>query len=135
MINYNDYVGIPWVCGKSDLTGADCWGLVCIIYIDLFGIRLSHFDPTSINSSDKTTNMIEIVRDDCDDWELVVCPQEGDVVMMIGKVSLRPEHVGVYIQNGNVLHSLTREIGQSEIHNMKFLKKIFKRLEFYRYVA
>ena len=135
MIDYNDYIGIPWVCGKSSLTGADCWGLVSMIYLDMFNIRLAHFEVNEIDNSDKTTNKIEQVRDNSGDWEKTLMPTEGDVVMMISRKTFRPEHVGVYIGKGKILHSLTRESGQSEIHPVKLMSKLFKRLEYYRYVG
>ena len=135
-VDYNNYVGIPWKCGHSALDGSDCWGLVCMVYKDLFNLDLEHFEIQRIDDQNKTMVMIESVREESD-WESVDVPQEGDVVMMIGRVSLRPEHVGVYTNHGRVLHSLSRnpDTGQSEIHDMKLLRKIFKRLEFYRYVA
>lgn len=135
MIDYNDYIGIPWVCGKSSLTGADCWGLVSMIYLDMFNIRLAHFDINEIDDPNKTTNKIEQVRDSSGDWERTSTPTEGDVVMMISRKTFRPEHVGVYIGKGKILHSMTRETGQSEIHPVKLMAKLFKRLEYYRYVG
>lgn len=134
-IDYNKYIGIPWECGRADLDGADCWGLVSMVYVELYGVALNHFSINEIDDSEKTADKIEEVRDGSNDWQLVSIPREGDVIMMISRKTLRPEHVGVYINNGQVLHSLTRETGQSEVHPMKVLKRIFKRLEFYRYVA
>ena len=135
MIDYNNYIGIPWVCGESTLEGADCWGLVSMVYLDLFNIRLAHFDVDDIDSGSKTTSKIEEVRDNSLSWEKTATPTEGDVVMMISRKTLRPEHVGVYAGNGRILHSLTRETGQSEIHTVKLMRKLFKRLEYYRYVG
>lgn len=135
MIDYNDYVGIPWKCGKADLDGADCWGIVCMIYLDLFGVRLSHFDPSDIDNTGKTSDMVESVRDKSKDWQKVTRPIDGDVVVMISRKTFRPEHVGVFIDGGFVLHSLVRDHGASEIHSTKHLNRLFKRLDFYRYVA
>lgn len=135
MIDYNDYIGIPWVCGQASLDGADCWGLVSMIYLDLFNIRLAHFDLTEIDNPKKTTSKIEFVRDCSEQWEKTSTPNEGNVVMMISRKTLRPEHVGVYIGKGRILHSLTRETGQSEIHPVKLMTKLFKRLEYYQYVS
>lgn len=135
MIDYNNYIGIPWVCGKSTLEGADCWGLVSMIYLDLFNIRLAHFNVDEIDSESKTTCKIEQVRDNSLSWEKTATPTEGDVVMMISRKTFRPEHIGVYVGAGKILHSLTRETGQSEIHTVKLMSKLFKRLEYYRYVG
>lgn len=133
MRDYNKYIGIPWVCGRASMSGADCWGLVSIVYRDLFDISLEHYKVQDIDNSEKTSNKIEEVRDTSENWGRVSEPSEGDVVMMVSRATERPEHVGLYIGNNKVLHSMTRETGQSEIHDIKLIKKLFKRLEFYRY--
>jgi len=135
MRDYNDYVGIPWVCGEATMKGTDCWGLIVMVFQDALNIPLNHFNPDNINSDDKTSDMIELIRDNSDNWELVNVPREFDVVMMIDRKNCRPSHVGIYIGNGQVLHSLTREKGISEVHRIKILKRLFKRLEYYRYVG
>jgi len=135
MIDYNEYIGIPWVCGAATFEGADCWGLVSMVYMGLFNIQLGHFEVDDIDDPKKTMNKIEEIRDNSDSWEKTDTPSEGDVVMMISRTTFRPEHVGVYIGNGKILHSMTRETGQSEIHPVKLMVKLFKRLEYYEYVG
>lgn len=135
MIDYNNYIGIPWVCGKSSFDGADCWGLVSMVYMDLFNIKLAHFNVDDIDDPVKTMHKIEEIRDGSDSWEKTTTPNDGDVVMMISRKTLRPEHIGIYIGKGKILHSMTRETGQSEIHLVKLMTKLFKRLEYYQYVG
>jgi len=135
MIDYNDYIGIPWMCGKASFDGADCWGLVSMIYMGLFNVRLAHFDIDEIDDPQKTMSKIEEIRDGSNCWKKTTTPNEGDVVMMISRENLRPEHVGVYIGKGKIIHSMTRETGQSEIHPVKLMTKLFKRLEYYQYVG
>ena len=135
MIDYNNYIGIPWVCGQSSFDGADCWGLVSMIYMDLFNVQLAHFEVDDIDNQEKTMHKIEEIRDISNIWEKTTTPNEGDVVMMISRKTLRPEHVGIYIGKAQILHSMTRETGQSEIHPVKLMNKLFKRLEYYQYVG
>ena len=104
-----------------------------MVYKDLFDISLGHYKIKDIDSPGKTMDKIEEVRDSSKKWSITAEPEEGDVAMMITRTSGRPEHVGLYIGNNEILHSLTRENGQSEIHNIKLINKLFKRIEFYKY--
>ena len=99
----------------------------------MFSIELGHFLKNEIDSTEKTIEKIELIRDSSLKWSQVDVPLVGDVTMMISRTTGRPEHVGIYTNHNQILHSLTREKGQSEIHPMKLLNKLFKRLEFYRY--
>ena len=134
MIDFNKYIGIPWVCGKATMEAADCWGLVSLVYKDLFNIELSHFNVDKIDSARKTSDTIEQVQATTKRWKLSNEPKFGNVVMMIGRGSERPEHVGVFLGGGKVLHSLTRNNGVSSVHDVKIINRLFKRLEFYQYV-
>jgi len=137
MIDYNDYVGIPWVCGQATLEGADCWGIVTMVLYEALGIRIGHYSLDNIDSPEKVIETIEReipLEISSGNWEKVAVPMEFDVVMMLNRSTCKPEHVGIYIGTGQVLHSRTRETGISEVHKIKSLKRYFKRLEYYRYV-
>jgi len=134
-MNYNKYIGIPWVCGGSTEEGADCWGIVKMVYKDLLNIEIGHYNVSEINNSEKTSDKIEMVRDSTQDWIQTENPAINDVIMMVNRMTGRPEHVGIFIGKGKVLHSMTRENGQSEIHDIKLIKRLFKRLEYYRYAG
>jgi len=136
--DFNKYIGIPWKCGCATMEGADCFGIVIMIMQEAFGMELEHYDPTTIDNPQKATQAVThgmAVNMDTGKWLQVDEPKELDVVFMIGRVSGRPEHVGVYLARGRVLHSLQRDTGISEIHFLKFIKPLFKRLEYYRYVG
>lgn len=138
MIDYNDYVGIPWVCGQATKQGADCWGIVTMVLKAAFGVRLGHYCLSNINSQRKAIKTFQKemrVELNSGNWLKCDIPRELDVVMMFSRSSGRPDHVGVYISNNMILHSMTREIGISEVHHIKLIKPMFKRLEYYRYVG
>lgn len=138
MIDYNDYVGIPWVCGQATLDGADCWGIVTMILAEALGVSIAHYPIDSINSEEKKLATLQKeVNSELSKgtWKKVPTPSEFDVVMMLNRKSCKPEHVGIYIGNGLILHSMTCENGISEIHQTKLISRFFKRLEYYRYVG
>lgn len=138
MIDYNSYVGIPWVCGASTIDGADCWGIVAMVLHDALGISIGHYDLATIQTAEEAINTFEreIPNEmSTGNWEKISTPRELDVVMMLNRGNCRPEHVGIYIGNGMILHSRTRDTGISEVHQVKMLKRYFKRLEYYRYVG
>ena len=41
MIDYNDFIGIPWIVGGSSHAGADCWGLVKMVYAEKFKVEIN----------------------------------------------------------------------------------------------
>lgn len=138
MIDYNKYVGIPWVCGAATLKGADCWGIVAMVLHDALGVRIGHYEPDTIDTPEKAVETFEkeIPHElSSGNWEKITEPLELDVVMMLNRSTGRPEHVGVCIGGGLILHSRTRDTGIAEIHQVKMLKRYFKRLEYYRYVG
>ena len=137
-IDYNKYIGIPWVCGASSITGADCWGIVKMVLNDALGIELGHYALEDIDSPKKAIkkfNSAIVIEISSGKWEKVDSPKELDVIMMSSLDSKRFDHVGVYIGNNQVLHSMTRETGISEAHNIKIIKSLCKKMEFYRYVG
>lgn len=40
-----DYLGIPYRFGGADLDGADCYGLVRLVYAERFGVKLPAYVP------------------------------------------------------------------------------------------
>lgn len=137
MRDYNKYVGIPWVCGEASIEGADCWGIVTMVYSDVLGIDFGHY---ALSSIDSTSKVIRVFSKEMDKalaagiWEKTDNPEELDVVMIYSKSSRRPDHVGIYIGDGMILHSMTRDTGISEIHHSRIIAPMFERMEYYRYV-
>lgn len=137
MMDYNKYVGIPWVCGKASIEGADCWGIVTMVLRDALGIDLGHYSLPDIKTHRGAIRTFEremAVELSSGKWEQVDQPVELDVVMMYSKDSGRPDHIGVCIGGGMILHSMTRETGISEVHQTKLISPMFNRFEYYRYV-
>ena len=135
-MEFNQYVSIPWECGKRSHESADCWGLVLLVLEEQFGVTVSYMKDIAVASDDDVAAVMMDSRA-LDDWPKVTEPQPGDVCMMFvrhGAIS-RPEHVGIVTDGKHVLHSFSKENGASAIHKIRVLDRIFHRLEFYRYAA
>lgn len=82
MIDYGDFVGLPWVLGGEDASGVDCWGLVILFYREALGIEV----PAT-----GSANAFSEVQD----------PQPHDVAMFETRLMI---HAGVILPNEQLLH-------------------------------
>lgn len=134
MDDVNDYVGIPWQLGGFTKSGADCWGLCLMVCQQCFGVKI----PIYLGSCAEGDHLAEIINTESSgsSWQRIDSPQPGDVCIMRVPVSNRPEHIGVYVGGKSVIHSLGKDKkGASTITRTKALEKIFKPLEYFRYVG
>lgn len=133
MADINDYVGIPWILGGREKSGADCWGLAVMVLGDVFGVIINRFDGDKSSGDD----LVRIIESETSgpDWVLTESPSDGDVCIMKTLGNGRPEHIGVYV-GGMIIHALgINQQGSSAIHRPKALAKIFKKLEYYTFVG
>ncbi len=125
----NKYVGIPYKLHSASLNTCDCYGLVCLIYKDIFDIVLPDYHNNyGIDSNDQIINDIYSVEKE--KWIEVNNPDIGDVIYFI--IAGQPKHVGLVVGDGKFIHNLTAG-GSSAIGtytNVKWKKRI---LGFYRH--
>jgi sulfur carrier protein ThiS len=100
-MKYDKYIGLPYKEKGRDITGVDCWGLVCLYYRDELGIELPSYQE-EYNSPDDP-NVIRAISLYKDSWELTTTPSEGDVVLF--NIYGEPRHIGVYLGNNRFIHS------------------------------
>lgn len=101
VINIEKYSRIPWKDRGRDFRGCDCYGLVRLILREELGKEIpDFFYPTASDS--KNADLIDLNKKTIEAQEVRV-PQEGDIVLM--KKNGIPNHMGVYISGGFVLHS------------------------------
>jgi len=104
---FRDLVGIPFVDGGRDpKIGLDCWGLCMAVHRKL-GREFPDF-PIACNAS---LAIASTVSDEIKSrWKPVKYPSQGDLIGF----SLDPElpegvqHLGVYLGNGVVIHTLRK---------------------------
>ncbi len=97
---WNDYIGIPYKEKGRARDGADCWGLVRLVYKDQYEIELPSF--IEVYEAQDSNQIAELFATRREGWEQVAEPREGDVVALrvFGEIT----HVGVIAAPGTFLH-------------------------------
>lgn len=99
----NDYVGIEFVEHGRTMLGLDCWGLVCKVYQDQFGIELPSY--SSNYETTKAGKTIQSIMDlESKKWTAINGDdiQLGDIaVFAMGGFN---SHVGIIVSNDSILH-------------------------------
>ena len=109
MIDPTPYIGIPFKEREASLTGADCWGLVAVVYRGE-GMRevpsYGQYDSLSDEAG-----MQDELRAALEDWqqvagegpdEIAAKARQGDVLLF--RFGYRP-HVGLYLGGRVMLHT------------------------------
>lgn len=81
----------------------DCWHLAKAFYKSVFGIELKQYYEVNPKDIQKQKDLILSSKGD---FVEVSSPEEGDLLVI--KIQGIPAHVGVYIGEGKVLHSIQK---------------------------
>lgn len=130
MSNLYDLIGVPFVDKGRDIKGCDCMGLTIMAH-KAFNIELPDFNVESDDSEKINSNFIEQLYSN--KWEKLEKP-EVPCVVVFGFNPHCPEmvtHVGTYIGEGKILHTLTDKSSSVFKMDHPFFKN--KILGFYRY--
>lgn len=98
----NRLMAIPYVRGRGDATGCDCWGLVEFWYRERLGIELqdrSNIEPGPSGLAAGFANQSQ--------WVNVEFPQNDDLVILRSRwngETLDHGHCGIF-WNGNLIHT------------------------------
>ncbi len=95
------YVGIPFKPKGRDRSGCDCYGLVRLIYREVFGIDLpahdadyERLDPVILE---------RLIRGEAG-WQQVTTPRIGDIVLARRRRRRRAVHMGVVVSWNAFVH-------------------------------
>ena len=100
-MNYNKYIGLPYSSRGRDITGLDCWGLVCVFYKNEFNVELpSYSDLYTDANGPEVPQAINQYRDT---WQSVSVGKTGDLCLF--NIYGEPAHVGVYVGDNKFLHA------------------------------
>jgi len=135
-MDFDQYTNIPWECGKRSRKSADCWGLVLMVLEEQFNIIVNHMRDVAITDVEQVSDVMDKSAG-LAGWTPVETPIAGDVVMMFvdNNGATRPEHVGIMVSDGYVLHSFSRDGGLSAIHKLSTINRLFNKLEFHRHAT
>jgi len=118
------FIGIPFVNGgRSIARGADCWGLAMLAYRGLWGIELPDYRVSCFATAD----INDTVDSQRAQWRRTAQPEVPCLVVMRIDPNI-PEacnHLGVYVGNGFMLHTLAKQHSVLErIAHPYFTRKI-----------
>lgn len=102
-MNFDRFVGIPYLDKGRSIVGLDCWGLLYLVYRELRGIELPSYSESYVTGADRVA-MARLIAGEMDDWQEIPAGQEktfDGVLMREGKF---PRHVGIVTAPGMLLH-------------------------------
>ncbi|MHB8109752.1 MAG: NlpC/P60 family protein [Syntrophorhabdaceae bacterium] len=100
------YIGIPFKCDGRDRTGADCWGLLTVIYKEQLNIDLPSwsgvFKDQSIGCLKQVARAMAVERER---WVKVDKPEPFDVILL--RTGAYVWHVGCVIDSTRMIHVMS----------------------------
>ena len=99
----NEYVGIPFLEHSGTVSGADCWGLIRLVYSCEFNIELQGYDNDYETTRDGK-GIQSIMDAESDKWAAISGDdiRVGDIaVFAIGGYN---SHVGIIVSDELMLH-------------------------------
>jgi cell wall-associated NlpC family hydrolase len=129
-MQFNEYIGIPFINGGNTRKGCDCWRLIVMIYREKLGIDLPDFSEIYIDGSltslkRVTWHIIEARKT----WEKVDKPAPFDLILL--RTGNMVYHCGLVIGRRTMLHIM--ENINSAVEEFTSLQWKHRIEGFYRY--
>ena len=99
-MNFDRYVGLPWVQGGRDFDGCDCWGLVCLFWRHERGIVLPTFAYASTQAGEVAGVVARAMPSFAPVESGAALPGDIAVIRRGGE----PSHVGILAPRQRLLH-------------------------------
>ena len=117
----SNYVGIPF-------EEYNCWQLICKIYNEQFGIKLSDYSNEYKTALDKE-NIRLIYERELKIWQQIKNPAFGDIIVLM--IQGQPWHTGIVVSKQFMLHTERKIQSMIESYNGIIWKN--KIIGYYRY--
>ena len=99
-MNYDKYIGLPYLDNGRTESGLDCWGLARLFYSNEYGIELPSYSEEYTGGTDPyISQAVNLYKDN---WEEITTPNVGDLCLF--NIFGEPMHVGVYLGDNKFLH-------------------------------
>lgn len=128
-MNYDKYIGLPYLENGRTEAGVDCWGLARLYYKDQFDIDLPSYTDEYNGGQDPA--IISAINAHIDNWTQLDTPNIGDLCLF--NILGEPTHVGIYVGDNKFLHS--REGRDSVIESLNSTKWKNRFVGFYKYTT
>jgi len=97
------YIGLPFADhGRDRATGLDCWGLVRLVYAEVFGLALPSYSADYTDAHDQASVSAAVAQGLQDGWQQVYKPSAGDLLIL--RIAGRPWHCGMVVTPEAFLH-------------------------------
>jgi cell wall-associated NlpC family hydrolase len=101
----NKYIDIPFAeCGRSE-KGADCWGLVCLVYCNELNICLPDFAGMYATCKDQG-RISRLIDQQRPVWQRVPEGEQREFDLICIRIQNRPWHVGIVLNQTDMIHAL-----------------------------
>jgi len=132
LASFRKFIGVPFVDGGRDFKGADCLGIVMLVFrefgIELPDYKIGCFDTNQIDEKVNTERLSK-------SWKRLKEPEAPCIVVMRIDPDV-PElcnHLGVYIGDNEFIHTLNKtQSVRTRLDHLYFSRKIEG---FYEYVG
>lgn len=137
-IDLGPYVGLPYAPAGRAIAkdgGIDCWGLLRLVYLDIFGIEIGKYEKVDFDGAKKQSESLLMARQGTD-WVQVYNGDVAPLDVILLNIMRLPLHVGIVVDPdaGTMLNSRSAT-GASVIECYKSHAWIHRTRGFYRHTA
>lgn len=107
------FVGIPYADKGRTRSGADCWGLVTLVYAEHLGTTLPSYDEQYLNSAERKEIAAIVAREAASAlWMPVAEPRELDIIWF--RRGRHDAHAAIFLKKGLMLHMREEDASKAE---------------------
>lgn len=103
----SDYIGIPYKDKGRDRSGVDCWGLVRLVMLEVFGEALPSFSDDYASADDAESVSTAVSDGLARGWRKVETAAPGDLIVL--RIAGRPWHCAIAVDSRLFLHAPAKD--------------------------